>query len=1022
MSYHVQSYVRTQISQFSARDGHTNGRKTTNRPNGGKRQSKDIFRQNPGPILDRNVQETEDTIATQLQNHNAGAQLEPSMPQRPGFGSRGAETVLYANAFQLSTAPECELFRYNLETEQTHGTRKLRRIVSLLLDEYFVEAREHIATDLCSTLICPFDLLKGDDSPHTFDVHYRDEFTLQECYSAAPMVFRVRVIPTGKISISSLVQHLCSSNGTNACHNKAEALHALTVILGHSSRARSDLVSLDGNKRFAVSGNLVEHFDLGAGLEALRGFSFSVRAATARLLVGCQVEYALCFRGGPLVKVIAAYRREASGSIVRLERFLRRIQVELTHFRQQQDEPDGSYIPRFKVIASLASPSDGRRLHHPPIVPRHGAGPREVRFWLEDVAEAVEENSDSDIEMGEVIDSHVENGRYVSVEDYFVQRYGVYPDPNLPVVRLLGRSKNPSYVPAEVCVVRSGQPAATHLSAEQESRMMDIAIRSPPENAQSIVTRGSELLGFSAQSNTILVRFTVRSFSTTMLTWPHHKQQKFGLSIYPGLVNVPGRILPFPSVVYANGRKAQVAGGVWRQNNTHFYKPGRLSSWGFVYIVSAKDREVFKKPVELYDCLAAFRAKLKQFGVDAPPISDGRRVDVTEAYDHGNYDTNDLDALIGSGIARLLKRRKQDVILAILSSPNSQIYSSVKRVCDIHLGVNNVCMLASKLAKQSEQYLGGVCLKVNLKLGGVNQVLGTERSDIISEGKTMVVGIDVTHPAAGASSDTPSVAGMVASIDRHLAQWPGDIQIQASRQETGAPVDRMLQSRLELWAVANGQKLPENIVVYRDGVSSSQYEEVARDEVPLLKSACAEIYPQTLQAKGLPRLSVIIVCKRHRTRFYPAREGDADKLSNAKNGMVVDRGVTEAREWDFYLQSHTPLHGTARPAHYYVVWDEIFRRRKPSAHLRNAADILEDFTHDLCYLFGRATRAVSICPPAYYADLLCDRARCYLKDVFDGRTTRGRSREDDEMAYGEVISRFDKIQVNSSLKGCMFYI
>lgn len=37
----------------------------------------------------------------------------------------------------------------------------------------------------------------------------------------------------------------------------------------------------------------------------------------------------------------------------------------------------------------------------------------------------------------------------------------------------------------------------------------------------------------------------------------------------------------------------------------------------------------------------------------------------------------------------------------------------------------------------------------------------------------------------------------------------------------------------------------------------------------------------------------------------------------------------------------------------------------------------------MCYLFGRATKAVSVCPPAYYADLVCEKARCYLSELFD---------------------------------------
>ena len=42
------------------------------------------------------------------------------------------------------------------------------------------------------------------------------------------------------------------------------------------------------------------------------------------------------------------------------------------------------------------------------------------------------------------------------------------------------------------------------------------------------------------------------------------------------------------------------------------------------------------------------------------------------------------------------------------------------------------------------------------------------------------------------------------------------------------------------------------------------------------------------------------------------------------------------------------------------------------------ANELEKITHNLSYLYERSTKAVSYCPPAYYADRLCERGRCYL--------------------------------------------
>ncbi len=128
-------------------------------------------------------------------------------------------------------------------------------------------------------------------------------------------------------------------------------------------------------------------------------------------------------------------------------------------------------------------------------------------------------------------------------------------------------------------------------------------------------------------------------------------------------------------------------------------------------------------------------------------------------------------------------------------------------------------------------------------------------------------------------------------------------------------LDGLLKSRLQLWMRHNGA-YPDNILVCRDGVSEGQYGLVLDQELPQLRSACRDVYPAESTKRGLPRLTVLIVGKRHNTRFYPAKKEDADRSSNLPNGTVVDRGVTEARNWDFFLQAHAAIQGTARPAHY----------------------------------------------------------------------------------------------------------
>lgn len=230
-------------------------------------------------------------------------------------------------------------------------------------------------------------------------------------------------------------------------------------------------------------------------------------------------------------------------------------------------------------------------------------------------------------------------------------------------------------------------------------------------------------------------------------------------------------------------------------------------------------------------------------------------------------------------------------------------------------------------------------------------------------------------------------------------------------------LDTLLKSRLRLWEKRNGS-LPENILIFRDGVSEGQYNLVLEKELPALRKGCEEVYPATMTKTGKPRITIIIVGKRHNTRFYPTKKEDADRSWNPPNGTVVDRGITEARNCDFYLQLHAPVQGTARPTHYYVIYDQIFRERKVEPPHKSAADALQELIHNMCYLFGRATKAVSICPPAYYADLVCDRARCYLSALFEPSVGTSPSASVAGTSTGGAAARCSSPTWSKSMKMC----
>ena len=383
------------------------------------------------------------------------------------------------------------------------------------------------------------------------------------------------------------------------------------------------------------------------------------------------------------------------------------------------------------------------------------------------------------------------------------------------------------------------------------------------------------------------------------------------------------------------------------------------------------------------------------------------------------------------------KRAGIKLLIVVLPRKDIRLYQAIKRIGDIKKGLHTVCLVSETFCEGRASYHGNVALKVNLKLGGINHGLQKHALGIIEENKTMVVGIDVTHPSPGSSDNCPSVAAMVASVDEKLGQWPAILTLQratqqvtvggetqqsvlAPRQEIVSDVGKMLESRLYLWYMNHKQTtghLPENILVYRDGVSEGQYKAVIEEEIKAIEACCKQRYNYMKQ--DLPRITFIVVAKRHHTRFFPPQNvpyGQKDRLGNPRNGTVVDNGVTDGRKWDFFLQSHAPLQGTARPAHYIVLKNEIFTEAEVEANAdqyKTVADIVESISYNLCWLYGRTTRAVSYCTPAYYADRACDRARCYLSKYFDHDAMDGET---------GGAPRPEDVLVHPDLQNTMFYI
>jgi hypothetical protein len=157
-----------------------------------------------------------------------------------------------------------------------------------------------------------------------------------------------------------------------------------------------------------------------------------------------------------------------------------------------------------------------------------------------------------------------------------------------------------------------------------------------------------------------------------------------------------------------------------------------------------------------------------------------------------------------------------------------------------------------------------------------------------------------------------------------------------------------------------------------------------------------------------PKVTLAICAKRHHTRLFVQNPNDGDRTGNTPAGTVIDQGVTSVFDFDFYLQPHACLQGTVRSTHYTILHDEN----------KYGADDIQTGTNSLSYMWARATKGVSLVPPAYWADIACERGRCYLREVSSDPASK-------RLSEDQVWEKSKQVWgngVHESLKDTMFYL
>lgn len=515
-----------------------------------------------------------------------------------------------------------------------------------------------------------------------------------------------------------------------------------------------------------------------------------------------------------------------------------------------------------------------------------------------------------------------------TIEQYFLKKYNKrlqYPD--LP---LLQTQKPKIRIPMELCMIEQNQRYQHRISDKQTANMIKFAVTLPAERWDSI-QKGLK-----------------------MLDWNNDKYlHEYGMRISPTPAQVQAKLLPPPKVQFSGAAAEPKTSGRWDLRGKRFLGPhdNPIKSWG-VCIIPGRF-EATKEQVEAF--FQTFISVFQGHG--------GRFANKTPSICRASGNPGEAVAQIYQMTGNAVKVKPQ-ILFFVVPDKDSETYNRIKKSADCRFGVVSQVLQAAHVQKNQAQYCSNVCMKVNAKLGGFTaQSVGLGGPKSWFTKPTMIIGADVTH--GGAGSGQCSIAAITMSRDAAATRYIAQVGSNGMRQEMIMQKnwDKIFEPMSKIWnnAMNNGSG-PAHLMYFRDGVAESQFAQVLEQEVKHIRRIL-----QANDPKSNTKITAVCGSKRHHVRFFPDQQS-GDKNGNPQPGSLVETGVTQPFENDFYLNAHSAIKGTARPVHYHVLLDE--------AGLKS--EFLQNMIYEHSYQYVRSTTPVSLFPAIYYAHLAAARGIAHI--------------------------------------------
>ncbi|XP_050063196.1 piwi-like protein Siwi [Aphis gossypii] len=501
------------------------------------------------------------------------------------------------------------------------------------------------------------------------------------------------------------------------------------------------------------------------------------------------------------------------------------------------------------------------------------------------------------------------DGSKISFIDYYKERYGITIS-NQKQPMLISKKKKSFncvetelvYLVPELCTLTG----ITNKMRENRYLMQDIAQHTRVDPNGRIV-----------MYNNFIKRVLTTPKSSDLL-------KEWNLTLSNALVTIHGRVLPQENLYGDNHKYPAGYNNNWssKLRSLPMYNMIKIPCWAIVtpYMWSSDVGRFANSLVKIANNLG--------FPLQRPRIVEIEDIHIRTYSIH-------LD--------RTIHELNPSFILCVVASSRNDLYNMIKRKLCITRAVPSQVVLLKNV--QNEKTRMSVCTKIaiqiNCKLGGAPWRV------VIPEPNMMIVGFDVFHDT---KSGKKSYGALIATMNDSHTSFFSCVDKHESGQELSTHFGTSIHKALTKYREKNN-KLPNTIVIYRDGVGDGNLSYVHKVEVDMVKKTCKELYGDKKFG-----LAFIIVKKRIGARFFLNTKEEREHYQNPPVGTIVDSGITDPTMYDFYLVSQHVTMGTVTPTHYNVIVDTL----NETATKPITPNVMQQLTYKLTHMYYNWTGTVRV--------------------------------------------------------------